>query len=95
MSHKVYSNIRVFDPEQGGKELKFGNVKELRKIMESWLLNSKIIELVYGTEEIIYVMSNDRIAEHLSDGNMGDEFRKYGDRHLRAKKILAELDELE
>tara|TARA_B100000214_G_C23970624_1_gene629929 strand:- start:3549 stop:3836 length:288 start_codon:yes stop_codon:yes gene_type:complete len=95
MSHKIHTRIKVFDPEEEGREVVFKDLEELRIIMESWLLNSKIIQLAYGTTEIIYVMTNDRIAEHLRDGNMGDDFKKYGRRHLRAKKILAVLADLD
>ena len=95
MSHKIHTRIKVFDPEEEGREVVFKDLEELRIIMESWLLNSKIVELAYGTIEIIYVMTNDQIAYHLKGGHMGEDFKKYGRRHLRAKKILATLDEME
>ena len=94
MKHNYERQFRVYDPDNDGEEIQYTTLKELREILGSWLLTDAIIEEAYGTTEIKYAMSPLVMAQHLYDGYMGLEFKKYGDKHLRANKILAVLDGL-
>lgn len=95
MSGTLYSRLRVFDPDNGGKEVIFKSIEELKEILKGWLISDHIIELAYGTKEVKYVMTRDRIADHLSDGSMGEDFVRFGDRHKRAKILLAHIEKME
>lgn len=86
MRNKKY--LRIFDPEENNKEIKFRNLEELVSILQEWLISDILIEAIYGTIEIKYTMSRDEIADHLATGHMGEMFKKYGRKHKRAKLIL-------
>ena len=86
MTNKKY--LRIFDPEENNKEIKFRNLEELVSILQEWLISDILIEAIYGTIEIKYTMSRDEIADHLATGHMGENFCKYGRKHKRAKLIL-------
>ena len=81
MRNKKY--LRIFDPEENNKEIKFRNLEELVSILQEWLISDILIEAIYGTIEIKY-----EIADHLATGHMGEMFEKYGRKHKRAKLIL-------
>jgi|TARA_B100000282_G_scaffold31814_1_gene20330 hypothetical protein len=91
MSGTIYSRLRVFDPDNGGKEVIFKSIEELKEILKGWLISDHIIELAYGSVEVKYVMTRDRIADHLSGGSMGEDFVRYGEKHKRAKILLDHL----
>ena len=94
MKGKIYKNIRVFDPENDGKELIFRDLAELFEILQAWILNDDVIVAAFGTKDIKYVMSKDEIAEHLVRGNQGEKFIMVGKKHQRAKILLAHLSRM-
>jgi len=95
MKGKIYKKIRVFDPENDGKELIFRDLAELFEILHAWILNDEVIAAAFGTKDIKYVMSKDEIADHLSEGNQGQEFVMIGKKHQRAKILLDHLNRMD
>tara|TARA_S200002703_G_scaffold158358_1_gene168509 strand:- start:7190 stop:7483 length:294 start_codon:yes stop_codon:yes gene_type:complete len=93
MKGTIIKKLRVYDPEKRGEEVIFKDIAELRQILHTWLITDEIIELAYGTRDVKYVMTRDRIADHLSDGHMGEDLKRFGIKHQRAKILLAHLEE--
>jgi len=91
---KIYSKIRVYNPDKNGEQIHFKTIPELVKILKGWLLTDGIIEMAYGTSDIKYVMQRDRIADHLADGHMGHDFVSYGKKHQRARILLDHIADM-